>query len=166
MKTTTLIFLSTVAIAGLATIAAARGPSGEMSFETLDVDGSGEITVADFDAMRASRFSEMDGNGDGKVTKAEFVAHAQARAAARATEMFARMDSDADGILSRDALDGRLGRGGPGMRMLERFDTDNSGGISAEEFEAAHDLMAEHGGKRRGRHGEDGHGEGGWGFRH
>lgn len=167
MKTATLILLSSVALVGAAGIAAARGPAGGMSFETLDVDGSGEITAEDLDAMRAGRFAEIDADGDGSVTEAEFLAHVQARAAERAAGMFARFDADGDGVVGRDAFEARFGQGGPGPRMLERFDTDSSGGISAEEFETAHETMSEHRGMRRGGHGDGGHGEGGWwGLRH
>ena len=82
------------------------------------------------------------------------------RAGERADEMFARLDADGDGVLSRDVLEGRMG-GQPGERMLSRFDTDNSGGVSAEEFETAREKMAERRGKSR-----DGMGRGegrGWG---
>lgn len=137
------------------------GPRGEgMTFEALDADGSGEITLEDLEALKAQRFAEFDTDGDGSVTAEEFTEHAQARAAERAAEMFARLDADGDGVLSRDVLEERMGRG-PGERMLSRLDTDNSGGISAEEFDAAKERMAE----RRGmfRDGKE-RGEGrGWG---
>ena len=134
-----------------------RGPRGEgMSFETLDADGSGEITLEDLDALKAQRFAEFDTDGDGMVSSDEFTAHAQARAGERAAQMFARLDADGDGMLSRDVLEARMGRG-PGDRMLSRFDTDRSGGVSADEFEAAKERLAERRGMFR-----DGEGRG-WG---
>ncbi|PWK55035.1 EF-hand domain-containing protein [Silicimonas algicola] len=132
--------------------------AGPMDFATLDADGSGEITVEDMEAMRANRFAEFDTNGDGNVTLEEFTAHAQAKAAERAGEMFGRLDADGDGNLSRDALEARMGRGGPGARMIDRFDTDNSGGVSQEEFDAAKERMTERRGMRGGHDGE----KGGW----
>lgn len=125
-----------------------RGDRGQMTFESLDVDGSGEITSEDIDALRAERFAEFDADGDGSVSEAEFVAHAEARAAERAAQMFARLDADGDGTLSRDVLESRGGRSGLSDRMISRADTDNSGGVSAEEFEAAKARMAEHRGMR------------------
>ncbi|MEK6216040.1 MAG: EF-hand domain-containing protein [Boseongicola sp.] len=150
------IIAGTLAITAGASLAYAqggRGPEGHppMTFEALDVDGSGEIEMADLDAMSAERFATLDADGDGAVTEEEFVAQAQRDSAERAAKMFARMDADGDGVLSRDALEGRGGRKMPG-RFLMRADTDGSGGVSPEEFEAMESHMAEFrgGGKRQG----------------
>ena len=149
------ILLASLAITAGVGVAEARerGHGGEgMTFEQLDVDGSGEITTEDLDAFKSQRFAELDANGDGSVDLEEFTAHAQARAGERAAEMFARLDADGDGSLSRDVLESRMGRG-PGERMISRFDTDDSGGVSAEEFEAAREKMAER--RDKFRKGED-----------
>ena len=156
MENSTLkILVASVAIvagAGVTTAYAQdRGDHGPApTFEELDVDGSGEITAEDLEALRANRFGEIDANGDGSVSEAEFMAHATARAEERAAGMFARLDADGDGQLSRDVLESRQGRG-MGQRLLTRFDADNSGGVSAEEFETAKELLAERrgGGKHR-----------------
>ncbi|QMU56891.1 MAG: calcium-binding protein [Boseongicola sp.] len=123
-----------------------------VSFETLDVDGSGEIDMADLDALKAQRFAEIDTDSDGQVSEAEFLAHAEAKGNERATKMFSRLDADDDGFLSRDVLENR-GRGGFGERMISRADTDDSGGINAEEFEVMQERMAEHRGKKGKRKG-------------
>ena len=146
--------LAIVAGFGVAGTAEAQGRGdrmGPMDFATLDVDGSGEIEPADLDALRASRFQEFDTNGDGAVSEEEFVAHAAARAGERAGEMFRRLDADGDGMLSRDVLESRGGRG-PGTMLIERADTDGSGGVSEEVFEAMKSRFAERmqDGKRRG----------------
>ena len=155
------ILLASSMIALGAGAAMAQGPGGaQMDFGTLDVDGSGEITVEDLTAMRDNRFAELDTDGDGSVSQAEFVAAAAARAEERAAEQFARLDADGDGVLSRDVLENRGRGGGMGERMISRLDTDESGGVSAEEFEAAKERMAE----RRDGRGE--RGERGWGKRH
>ena len=151
------ILLASSLIAMGAGAAMAKGPGGaQMDFETLDVDGSGEITAEDLAALKENRFGEVDTDGDGSVSQAEFVAAASARAAERASEQFTRLDADGDGTLSRDVLEGR-GRGDVGERMLSRLDADESGGISAEEFEAAKDRMAER------RNGNDRDEKRGWG---
>ncbi len=119
-----------------------------MTFDALDVDGSGEIDETDLEALRAERFAAIDTDGDGSVTEDEFIAKAQSDAVERAVRMFARLDADGDGLLSRDALEGR---GGPAMsgRLLRHADADGSGGVSAEEFEAFKSRMAEFRGGRR-----------------
>ena len=135
-------------------MAAGAGEGRERpTFQELDADGSGEITTADLDAMRTERFTEIDTDGDGSVSEAEFVAKAQADAQERAAAMFARLDADGDGVLSQDVLQSRT-RGGGSERMISRLDTDDSGGVSAEEFEAGMEKMADRrkkgGGKKRG----------------
>ncbi len=132
-----------------------QGP-GPMDFATLDVDGSGEIDASDFDAGRANRFADIDTNNDGQITEAEFIAHMQAQAAERATEMFARLDADGDGSVSRDAIEARQGGGRGGERMIQRADTDNSGGVSAEEFDAFREQMADRRGGKGGKSGKRG----------
>ncbi|MCV6593204.1 MAG: calcium-binding protein [Silicimonas sp.] len=137
-------------------VALAKGGHGfegaRPTFEELDVDGSGEITAEDFAALRENRFATMDADGSGDVTKDEFTAAAAARAGERAGARFDRLDADGDGVLSRDVLESQRGRG-MGARMLSRIDTDNSGGVSAEEFETAMERMGERRGKRKGGHG-------------
>ena len=131
-----------------------RGPMGEIpSFAELDADGDGQITAADIEARRAARLAEIDANGDGGIDVDEFTAHAAARASARASEMFARLDADGDGVLSADAI--AMLAGGPGpQRMLDRADSDNSGGVSEAEFDAAMERLAEMGPRFRGRRGQ------------
>lgn len=160
---------------GIAQAQQGPGPNGEGPvFELLDADGNGEITAEDIAAKRTERFAMLDADGNGTVTKEEFIAHAQAEAGTRAEQMFARIDVDGDGTLSRDALESRFG-GGPNPNLIARLDTDNSGGVSLEEFNAAKERMAMRGGfgkrggdghergERMGRHGGEGHGEGGEG---
>ena len=152
MTNATFKILMTTSLIALGSGAAlARDRGGEpMSFETLDVDGSGEITAEDLAALADNRFDGFDTNGDGSVSQDEFVAAHVARAEERAAEMFARLDADGDGALSRDVLESRRGGERRGARMIERFDTDGSGGVSAEEFEEARAHMRERRGERRG----------------
>jgi Ca2+-binding EF-hand superfamily protein len=156
-KTKMTVLMTALMIAAGSGVAMAKGPGGgeRMTFETLDADGSGEITVEDFATLRDTRFGELDTDGDGMVSQAEYIAHAEAQATERAAERFAQLDADEDGVLSRDAIEART-RGGNGERMISRLDEDNSGGISAEEFEAAKDRMS----KRRDRGDRDGRGRG------
>lgn len=138
-----ILLATTLLVAGSGMAMAKGGDRAALSFEELDVDGSGEITTEDFQQLREARFAEMDANGDGSVTIEEFTAAQAARASERATDTFERLDADGDGLLSRDVLENR-GRGDRmGTRMLTRFDTDNSGGLSAEEFDEARARISE-----------------------
>lgn len=123
-----------------------------MTFEQLDVDGSGEITREDLEMLPDARFAEMDADGSGDVSEAEFVAAAQARAGEAAGRLFARLDADGDGALSQDALAARGHHGGR-LRGIMRLDSDDSGGVSAEEFEAGMERFA---GRHRGHRGDKG----------
>lgn len=155
--------LATALAAGVA-VAHERGGQDRMGmmgdrpgFAELDADGSGQITVEDFEMLRAARFAAFDTDGDGQVSRTEFEAEASGRAAERAGEMFVILDVDGDGILSRDVLEMRGGAMGP--RMIERLDTDGDGSVSAEEFEAAGSRRAGmRDGNRDGMNGRMGHG--------
>lgn len=161
MKTTlTLGLAALVLTGGVAAAMAADGPRGDRGmrgadFETLDRTGDGILNADDFAAAAEARFAEFDTDGNGEVTEEEFIARAEARAAERAAGMFARLDADGDGVLSRDALEARgRGNGGRMARMIERFDADGDGGLSAEEFATLRAEMRDGRGER-GRHGHD-----------
>ncbi|MDJ0638522.1 MAG: EF-hand domain-containing protein [Paracoccaceae bacterium] len=149
-----ILLATTLIVVGGSAALAKGGERMALNFEELDADGSGEITTEDFATLRDNRFGELDADGDGSITKEEFTAASAARASERAEAMFDRLDADGDGVLSRDVIESQ-GRGGDrmGSRMIERFDADNSGGISAGEFEEA---QARFGERRKG--GKRGHG--------
>ncbi|MEM7718234.1 MAG: EF-hand domain-containing protein [Pseudomonadota bacterium] len=149
-NTMKILLASTLVVLGAGVAYAQDRGEERPSFETLDVDGSGEITTEDLTTLRDQRFAEIDGNGDGSISQDEFIAAQAARTEERATRMFDRLDADGDGTLSRDVIEnGR--RGDFGERMLTRLDADNSGGISAEEFEEAQARFQD---RRRGDHGK------------
>lgn len=156
--------LTTASLAGglaFAKGAADRGMSHGMerpSFEVLDADGDGTITVVEIRAHSTAKFNEVDTDGDGLLSAEEMQAVALAKAAERAEKMTTRMiewrDTDGDGLLSEAELGG-----GMDQRMFSRMDADDDGVISAEEY-----ANAEKGGKGKGRGqkrggGKDGHGK-------
>ncbi len=158
-NTAKILLASTLIVFGAGIALAQQGPrNGPMSFEELDVDGSGEITAEDLTARRDNRFADLDTDGNGSISQEEFVAHQMARSEEHALAMFERMDIDGDGVLSRDVIE--RGRGGErGARMIERFDADGSGGVSAEEFEQAMTHIGDRRMERRGNGGERGFGK-------
>jgi Ca2+-binding EF-hand superfamily protein len=93
-------------------------------FAELDADGDAQVTTAElvayFDGeqlpMQAlRRFNNADADGDGAVTQSEFEA--------ASTQLFARLDQDADGTVTpEEARDGRQAmREEARQRMQERF---------------------------------------------
>jgi len=155
MKSILTIGLAALLLTGGLTVAGADTPRGErgprgLDFGTLDRTGDGLLAPDDLEATAEARFAEFDADGNGEVTEAEFITHARAQAGDRAAAMFDRLDSDGDGILSRDVLEARGGRMGAGLeRMIERFDADGDGALSAEEFDTARaEMRGNHGGRR------------------
>ncbi len=145
--------LTTALLAGsVSAYAASNGPGGDgprgqrgPSFETLDVNGDGAVTMAELEQMGADRFNAADTDGSGTLTAEELMAARDAQEAERAnkrlTRMIERRDANNDGVLSLDEMqDDRRA-----SRFFERFDADEDGTVTAEEFETA---RAEFGGRR------------------
>jgi len=156
------LFVATAALTATGALAFGPGSAGGMerpSFQALDTDGDGQITMVEVKALGTAHFAGADADGDGMLTLAELEAHVQKQAAKRAASMMARFDKDGDGALSAAELP--KPRKAP-ERMFDHFDTDSSGGISEQEFAEAREKMMGHkmGGKMC--HG-DGHGWGHWG---
>lgn len=103
-------------------------------------DEAGQLSP---EARAAQFFAKLDTDGDGKVSREEFPGN---------DEKFARVDANGDGFITPDEMAGRGGNQGrvggqqanPQQRwnaMLERFDTDGDGAISAEEFEGPEQVL-------------------------
>lgn len=164
-------FIAAATLTATGALAFGPGSSGGMmerpSFQTLDADGDGQITLSEIEARGTAHFAGADADGDGMLSLAELEAHTQKQAAKRAAMMLERFDKDGDGALSVAELP-KPGKGAG--RMFDHFDTDSSGGISEEEFAAASEKMKGHRmGRKMGHskwHGKghgDGHGWGHWG---
>jgi len=101
----------------------------------LTAGGAGLALAQDEGRERGGRHGifQSDSNSDGVLTRAEFDAGRDA--------MFARLDADNNGALTREEMHAqrgghRGGRGhrGGGMHMLARADANNDGNITRDEF--------------------------------
>ncbi|MFW5868104.1 MAG: EF-hand domain-containing protein [Armatimonadota bacterium] len=119
------------------------------SVVTLLLAGVCAAQAAPAEGQNADFFDRLDANQDGKIDADEFKGP---------DEAFARMDRNGDGFITRDELGGegdRPGFGRPGnygqrgdvdpterwQKMLERFDANEDGKISAEEFQGAEKVL-------------------------
>lgn len=159
MKKITILSLAILSGLSLSTLAEARGmPGGERpAFGDVDANADGEVTPAELQAYgetrKTARFDEMDANGDGALSAAELDTAHEARAASRSSRIVERLDTDGDGLVSREEMEARAdhhggrghGRGGDraersegrgmGERGFSRADADGNGTLSAEEWD-------------------------------
>jgi hypothetical protein len=173
MKTalaSTALMLALLGTQGMAQGMDGMGHGGQMGagmlpdFATLDADADGQVTSTEVDAHMAARFAAADTDGSGGLSVAEAVAMTEAMRVeamtARMTERLQRIDDNADGEVQAEEFQARM----PQTALLfDHLDTDNSGGISTEEFEEGHAQMNErrggrHDGMRGGHHDGDGRG--------
>lgn len=141
----------------LSTVSAeARGPGGgeRPTFEQLDTDGDGQVTLEELQARGAARFAQTDTDGNGELSRDELLATASERAESRVDRMLEHADTDGNGAISEAEMDaaraerqGRRGGADRAARMFERADANGDGAISAEEFA---ELGARRGGARGG----------------
>ena len=128
------------AIAGVALLVAATSASAKgarVTFEELDIDGDGQLTMIEITEHRMMNFSMSDADGDGNLSVEEMQAAAQVRANERVTKMFEKFDANADGVLSEDELP----KPRRASKMFERLDDDGNGSISEQEFADAKGRM-------------------------
>ncbi|TCL10170.1 Ca2+-binding EF-hand superfamily protein [Shimia isoporae] len=113
-----------------------------MTFEQLDTNGDGFITVEEMEAHAKSRFMQLDTDGDGAISLEEMKSKFSAkegsegnsdRRAKKLDKMFSKMDTNGDGKLTEDEM---KPRGDRHAKMFERMDADGDGKISQAEFDA------------------------------
>ena len=143
MKRILLAAASLAAIAAVALPASAHGPGQRGGGPgpdmmrpdpaELDTNGDGAVSKDEIKAHREAMFAEIDTNHDGVLSQDEIVAHhemkkAEMRAKMQA-KMFARLDADGNGTVSKEEFEDRP------MPMFDRMDDDGDGVVMIEEFE-------------------------------
>jgi len=127
-----------------------HGMHGNMRLQKADADKSGDITFDECAAAMKGRIDTADANHDGKVTVAELAAQLEkARYERMAKRMIARFDTNGDGQLTEDEVQGRQ------KKLFALMDRNDDGKIEKDE-------MPRHHGRRGGwRHGDGHHGPNG-----
>ena len=151
-----------IALVGPTVAQTAPAPNG-------DANGDGVMTRDEAMAQADARFDRMDANKDGKLTPDEMrprrpMGEAGATpppppadgaapppppspgAGGRGERMFARLDTNGDGVIDREEFRAQA------AQRFDRMDTNKDGKIDAAERQAARDAM----GQMRGRRGDGG----------
>ena len=160
------LIASTAVVAIFATTftASAHGKMGKgmavPAFEELDLNSDGQISTDELAAQGKIRFDKMDENKDGKLSQDELTAgmseKANKRMEKRQGKMFSKMDENDDGFLTLEEMsDGRADK--MQERMMKRFDDNDDGSISKEEYDAMAEKAKKRGGKsgKKGDHSKD-----------
>lgn len=125
----------TLSAMGLSTAIAQGGPQGGQrgpSFEQIDANGDGALTLEEFQNQGQARFAGSDTNGDGMLDADELTAAAARERGRMIERLMARKDTNGDGMLSFAEMAPR-----DAGRFFGRADVDGNGAISEEEWNAA-----------------------------
>lgn len=101
---------------------------GMSSFETMDVNGDGNITQDEIDSLRAEHLARHDSNGDGELNLEEFLGLWHEAIRPVAVRAFQSFDRDGDGTITKVEYDR------PMEGVINRFDNNNDGELSLREF--------------------------------
>ena len=128
------------AAAALAFGGAALAQDGRRGPMAADTDGDGRLSQAEFVASALARFDGNDANRDGVITTDEVQAAMQARRGEMRERIFAALDADSDGMISRAEFeasgDRRAERGaGAGRRGGRGFGRIEADGVTRAEAE-------------------------------
>ena len=115
--------------------ALAHGP-GQDKWKSMDTDGNGMVSSAEHAAAATKRFNDMDADHDGFVTATEMDAsrakmggeHMDKMSSA---DMIKEMDTDGDGKLSASEHDASA------ASMFAAMDGNKDGSVSKDEMNAA-----------------------------
>jgi hypothetical protein len=158
MRKSTKLALGFAALAGaIATAAyAADGPRDwgmhgmRGNMHRADADKSGDITFDEFTAAMKGRIDTADANHDGKVTVEELAAQLEkARYERKAKRMISRFDTNGDGELTEDEVQGRQ------KKLFALLDRNDDGKIEKSEMRGHHGWRHHGGGGHHGPNGGD-----------
>lgn len=121
-----------------------KGGAMGFDFDSVDADKDGKLTATEMDAYQQARLAGVDADKDGFVTGAELqafvIARMAARAATMATARIEAQDTDKDGRLSP----AELADAPRAQKLFARMDGDGDGAISREEIASTKARLEAH----------------------
>ncbi|PHR92385.1 MAG: hypothetical protein COA69_08380 [Robiginitomaculum sp.] len=156
----TTIFLTLAVSTALSSTALAGPKHGYL--QNADTNQDGEVSFAEFSALRETHFLKMDSNADGVITAEERKAGRQYRHAEKSEAHFKKIDTNEDGVISRDEFDAvgkkhkrrkhkmKMRKTEMGASLTQTAtnrrhfgqDTNNDGSVDRAEFDAgAQDMF-------------------------
>ena len=101
---------------------------GARMFDKLDPGHTGQVTLRQFLDHRSQRFRSLDADGDGRVSRAEFDAKHAGQDPVHGAATFDRFDADHDGAITRAEWDAAE------TARFARIDANGDGVVTREEF--------------------------------
>ncbi len=121
------ILTGLAAVGGMAFASEPYLPRAQKTFDKLDANKDGKLSLAEFMPVAEKRFLKIDENNDNAVSTAEIDASLQAALERRRNNILAKMDGDKNGTITRAELDHYV------EAMLAGADSDKDGGVSFDE---------------------------------
>lgn len=100
------------------------------NFDTVDFNGDGRISLAEYRSVQVARWPQIDRNGDSYLSLDDFPRIAAGRAKTQLAQI-AYLDTDGDGRISRSEFVG----GQP--LLFRRADRNGDGALTRSELKAA-----------------------------
>jgi len=105
------------------------GAGVSRTFNLLDTDGDGKISLTKIRAEQARLIATADLDGDGKLSVHEFRRRGWWFQKQQTTTLFDLMDANGDQVLTADEI------ANPSARWFKRYDKDADGGITTREVQ-------------------------------
>lgn len=120
-----------LALMGTAQLAFANEPflpRTERSFQRLDADSDGKMTINEWKPKAEKRFLRLDDDMNGTVTTAEIDAWLKRGIDRRKERLLTRLDQNKDGSVTRDEVDAYIDA------LFNGADGDKDGGLTLAEI--------------------------------